>query len=1242
MRRRLVGVTLAIAAALAVSAPAQAAKDPLNAFRVKATPENKQRLAAEGFDLTEGDHGRYIEIYATGRQARSLRADGVATRRVTDITKAADPSDYTGSDAAWDVWTRYDAVPGDGKEQYEEQYDRVAAKPFVKKESLGTTHLGRPIWAVKVTKDADTEPDNSKPAVLYNAVQHAREWLAGETCRRTLDFFVNNYGQTGPALDTQGNPIDGLSAEDVTHLVDTRELWFECISNPDGYEYTFIPDNRLWRKNMADNDGDGVFGEAEDGVDPNRNFATNWGRDNEGSSDDPTNETFRGKAADSEPETKAMKGLWDRVDFVFQKNDHTASQLLLYPQGFQQYTPTPDNGIFEALAGNDDQTAIADKQFDEGDPEDTSDDSWTIHDSPLDADDSANRFDPDLSAELYITNGDTLDDGYHTHGILAFTPEGSEPATENVSVFEFQDVENDVEAEFQRQLLFSLDLARSAADPANPSSHMGNGVEDFYVKDFAVSYGDPQSVEVTAKRSLGNVRLRYRINDGPVKQAPTKEAPGGERFNNDKGVVYHRLRGVVTGTKPGDDVEVWFESASGSKHSSRFTYRAKSESNNKVLVLAAEDYLAGNPAQDPDGPHYLSYYTDALDANGVGYDVYDVDRMGHQAPDPLGVLSHYDAVIWYTGDDYLTRKPGQPAGTGTARLAVEEMIAVRAFLNEGGKLLYTGKRAGLQYAEGNEFRNFGFPEPDGAPGDAIGANVYDPQYCNKNGTDKDPTTDAFDTWDEFDQTDPTQSDGCIAHNDDFLQYYLGAYIYVSGGNTALETDEGGYQPFNMTGTDKGPFKGLTWGFDDTGAGNQDHTATFAITSSLLDPKRYPLYADSKSLASWLRPGAGPFSPFSGSYYMASNAHSTAYKRLGKTIDLTGKSSGEMTFKFSSDLEENWDFMMVEAHVLDGDSNPDNDVWTTLPDTNGHTSQETGDSCAEGLANGSDALHPWLLHYYNADCEPTAETGTGTWNAFTGNSSGWADWTVDLTPYAGKQVELFITNVTDWGTLGLGTWVDDVKVTLDDAVTETTDFESGTGGWTAAPPPEGTDFDDANWTRATQQFTEGGVVGTTDTILTGFGFEGMSAKARPQFMKRALSYLGVLKPGGGGGGGQPGGGGGKPDYSIHISKSKLRVDKHRRTKVRLSCGPTFKQLCRGTVSLRRGEHSMGRKSFTVTANKNRNVTVRIKKSAYKRLKRKGKIRTTIAVVTRGSDGVLRKKTRHVTMVRKTAKKAKQKQ
>src|SRR6185503_12236153 len=157
------------------------------------------------------------------------------------------------------------------------------------------THLGRNIQAVRVTGDVQTTPENSRPAVLYNAQQHAREWLAGETCRRTLNYFVENYG----------------TDETVTEIVDSTELWFVCVSNPDGYEYTFTDGNRLWRKNMADNNGDGIRGELGDGVDPNRNFATNFGRDDEGSSPDVNSETYRGPGPDSEPETQALKGLED-------------------------------------------------------------------------------------------------------------------------------------------------------------------------------------------------------------------------------------------------------------------------------------------------------------------------------------------------------------------------------------------------------------------------------------------------------------------------------------------------------------------------------------------------------------------------------------------------------------------------------------------------------------------------------------------------------------------------------------------------------------------------------------------------------------------------------------------------------------------------------------------------------------------------------------------------------------------
>jgi len=270
MSRRSLSAAVAAFASLVLVAPASAAD--LNAYRVKASAKNLKSLAQAGYDMTEGRRkDGTVEIVATARQAKSLDVGAKVVRDRAGRTSAqrsaalAVPPDanYSGSDADFDVWTRYDAVPADGKEQYREQYDRLDDLSIVEQEEIGTTHIGRPILALKVTKDAKTTPDNSRPAVLYNAMQHAREWLAGETCRRTLEYFTSNYG----------------TDETVTDLVDNNELWFVCVSNPDGYEYTFTDGNRLWRKNMADNDGDGVRGELGDGVDPNRNFATNFGRD---------------------------------------------------------------------------------------------------------------------------------------------------------------------------------------------------------------------------------------------------------------------------------------------------------------------------------------------------------------------------------------------------------------------------------------------------------------------------------------------------------------------------------------------------------------------------------------------------------------------------------------------------------------------------------------------------------------------------------------------------------------------------------------------------------------------------------------------------------------------------------------------------------------------------------------------------------------------------------------------------
>ncbi len=235
-----------------------------------------------------------------------------------------------------------------------------------------------------------------------------------------------------------------------------------------------------------------------------------------------------------------------------------------------------------------------------------------------------------------------------------------------------------------------------------------------------------------------------------MQSAPTTEWTGGDRFGMTS-THYHQVRGVVRGTNPGDSVEVWF--TGGGEQSPSFTYRAVSESGDRVLVVAAEDYTGASPAQPPGGPHYLDYYLDALDANSEDADVYDVDAKGRTAPDALGVLSHYDAAIWYIGDDAVTRTAGRGAGN-VDRLALDEMYEFRAFMNEGGKVMYTGDQAGAQYA--------------GSP--PVGTQLYDPQgeiACN-------PLPAGIDT------RRCLRLRGSGDNVNDVLQYWFGGYLQIPG------------------------------------------------------------------------------------------------------------------------------------------------------------------------------------------------------------------------------------------------------------------------------------------------------------------------------------------------------------------------------------------------------------------------------------------------------------------------------
>ncbi|MDX2131110.1 MAG: M14 family zinc carboxypeptidase [Planctomycetota bacterium] len=190
----------------------------------------------------------------------------------------------------------------------------------------GQTLQGRNIKGIRITApDQPGNPRISRPAVLFNSCQHAREWATPMTTMWIGDRLLESYG-----TDAR------LSA-----LVNQCEIIIIPVVNCDGYEFSWQPNNRLWRKNRRDN-GDGTFG-----VDPNRNWGYQWG--GEGASTNPGNDTYRGTGPFSEPETQVMRDfitantrLRAHIDF------HSFSQLILAPWGYTSELP-PDRPIFAFL-----------------------------------------------------------------------------------------------------------------------------------------------------------------------------------------------------------------------------------------------------------------------------------------------------------------------------------------------------------------------------------------------------------------------------------------------------------------------------------------------------------------------------------------------------------------------------------------------------------------------------------------------------------------------------------------------------------------------------------------------------------------------------------------------------------------------------------------------------------------------------------------------------------------------------
>ncbi len=162
----------------------------------------------------------------------------------------------------------------------------------------------------------------------------------------------------------------------------------------------------------------------------------------------------------------------------------------------------------------------------------------------------------------------------------------------------------------------------------------------------------------------------------------------------------------------------------------------------------------------------------------------------------------------------------------------------------------------------------------------------------------------------------------------------------------------------------------------------------------------------------LEVGVIPVDPHSGSYAFWSNKSDESDMTITHTFDFSQTTTPlSMSYWTWYDLEKDFDYLYLEAST-DGKS------WEIL-----HT--------PSGTAN-----------------DPTGANISWGYNGFSGggDQAAWIQETVDLSQFAGKEVQLRFEYLTDAGVNGEGFFIDDITIP---EIGYSADFESDNGGWEAA-------------------------------------------------------------------------------------------------------------------------------------------------------------------------------------------------
>jgi hypothetical protein len=350
--RRVILVLLVWVLVAALARPGATDEAVLKLARVRVVSAERAAFLLSNFDETHNHHDGFVELLLWPGDDQRLRAAGIDYDVVVEDVLARDR-------ALAGAASEPLPLPGPDRKDYRRLPDYVAemkklaqAHPsLVRLVKLDKKSLeGRNVLGLEIA--ARVHHADGRPTFYVDGIHHAREWPAAEYPMIFAHYLAEGFGRN----------------LEITSLLRRVRVLIVPVVNVDGFDYSreSLVDAQgiaayplavagleaYWRKNRRSPSGVTVPVAQTNpdayGVDPNRNYAYVWGDDGGGSSGMHVDQTYRGDAPFSEPETRNVRKLLLGRHVTGLITNHTYGNLVLRPWG-HTVKDAPDERILAPL-----------------------------------------------------------------------------------------------------------------------------------------------------------------------------------------------------------------------------------------------------------------------------------------------------------------------------------------------------------------------------------------------------------------------------------------------------------------------------------------------------------------------------------------------------------------------------------------------------------------------------------------------------------------------------------------------------------------------------------------------------------------------------------------------------------------------------------------------------------------------------------------------------------------------------